>query len=102
MEYNGMGDPTAKLYKKGQEKIEQNFNPYQQGTDAKPLVAGTDEDYMNYDGLGNFQDYQQVHHRYNVTWKNVSNSPDNPYWVIVAIDNFDLASGKPEQFYNMY
>ena len=102
MDYTGLGDPTVSLYKKGQPKIGDDFNPYQQATTAKPLVSGGNEDYIKYDGLGNFQDYQKVHHRYEVTWKNVSNSPDNPYWIIVGINNFDLASGKPEQFYNIY
>jgi hypothetical protein len=59
----------------------------------------TDKALLNYDGTGMLEDLAPVHHQYQVTWENISNDINQPYWVITSIHSYN---DDQEEFYNIY
>ncbi|KAJ3616750.1 hypothetical protein Zmor_009041 [Zophobas morio] len=93
LDYTGVGDSSsnaATQYKKVDDKLLENFNPYQtilenqsdnladdvksqldnsrkSGTVlGKDLIGGTSEDLLAYDGTGMIENLKPVHHQYKV------------------------------------
>ncbi|ATZ17557.1 hypothetical protein ELUMI_v1c08360 [Williamsoniiplasma luminosum] len=127
LNYTGKGDTTSTANQQFKKvNVDQNFNPYQTIIEhQKDVISETNtalidkldltkksgkvlgveqnviaaKDLQNYDGLGNYQDYKDVNHTYKISWENISDNPNNPYWVITTIKSFDQ-NGK--EFFNIY
>ncbi|AKU79992.1 hypothetical protein [Spiroplasma turonicum] len=123
LEYNGIGDAESNAdLQTTKIDVPNNFNPYQTKLSHqedylkneelnsqvdKNKVSGKvlgkeklnldDNGLINYDGKG--EKYKNVKHKYNIVWQNISNSSDNPYWVIVDVKSYNENG---EEFYNIY
>ncbi|AKU79994.1 hypothetical protein [Spiroplasma turonicum] len=123
LEYNGIGDAESNAdLQTTKIDVPDNFNPYQTKLEHqkeflnneelnsqvdKNKVSGKvlgkeklnldDNGLINYDGKG--EKYKNVKHKYKLVWQNISNSSDNPYWVIVDVKSYNENG---EEFYNIY
>ncbi|WP_339034022.1 lipoprotein [Spiroplasma endosymbiont of Cantharis rufa] len=125
LDYTGNGDVTSNASQQTKKvEVGNKFNPYQTianyqsdiinelGDILDPekiknsgkilgLQQGVikEENLVNYDGLGNYQDYEPVKNSYKIVWENISNNENSPYWIITSIRSFN-ANG--QEFYNIY
>ncbi|AKU79959.1 hypothetical protein [Spiroplasma turonicum] len=125
--YKGNGDVTSNAsMQKTKLNVPNKFNPYQtilnyQDDEISKLkgqnlldeekiklsgkVLGidelkmNDEQIINYDGYGNFKDYKTVNNKYKITWENISENSESPYWIITGINCYNENG---DEFYNIY
>jgi hypothetical protein len=57
--------------------------------DSGGTLAGGLDNLIKMNGLGNIEDLTKVSHKYTVKWQNVSIDPNNPYWVVIAINAYN-------------
>ncbi|AUB31182.1 hypothetical protein [Spiroplasma floricola] len=128
LDYKGIGDVTSTASEQTEKvTVGKKFNPYQtiaknqedKWTDnlkekldpekvqnsGKILGYGengpikNEQDLIKYDGLGNYQDYNNVQNSYKIIWENISKNSESPYWVITSVKCFNKNG---QEFYNIY
>jgi hypothetical protein len=127
LDYTGEGDSSSNADQQTTKyEVPENFNPYQTIADNQAagltgdwkttvtnadkvsgVVLGqqtdpekwTDRALLNYDGTGMLEELAPVHHQYQITWENVSNDINQPYWVITSVHSYN---DDQEEFYNIY